>query len=123
MSGRNLLDGLPAEAKARIRRRAQPKWVAPMLATLTDEVFSRQGWSFEPKWDGERCLAFRRGRDLNLFSRNRLRLNAKYPEVIEAIHQQGTTSFIADGEIVTFDGEITQLRKAATAHAGAASVG
>jgi hypothetical protein len=29
------------------------------LATLTDEVFSRQGWLFEPKWDGERCLAFR----------------------------------------------------------------
>src|SRR4030088_3098182 len=85
MSGRNLLDGLLAEAKARIRNRAQPKWVAPMLATLTDEVFSRQGWLFEPKWDGERCLAFRSGRDLNLFSRNRIRLNAKYPEVIEAI--------------------------------------
>ncbi len=44
MSGRNLLDGLPAEAKARIRNQAQPKWVAPMLATLTDEVFSRQEW-------------------------------------------------------------------------------
>ena len=54
MSGRNLLGGLPAEAKARIRNQAQPKWVAPMLATLTDEVFSRQGWLFEPKWDGER---------------------------------------------------------------------
>src|SRR5260370_2756333 len=111
MSGRNLLDGLPGEAKARIRKRAQPKWVAPMLATLTDEVFSRQGWLFEPKWDGERCLAFRRGRDMNLFSRNRIRLNAKYPEVIEAIHKQETTSFIADGEIVAFDGAITSFAK------------
>jgi hypothetical protein len=35
-----------------------------MLATLTDERFSREGWLFEPKWDGERCLAFRRGRNL-----------------------------------------------------------
>jgi ATP-dependent DNA ligase len=111
MSGRNLLDGLPAEAKARIRNRAQPKWVAPMLATLTDEVFSRQGWLFEPKWDGERCLAFRPGRELNLFSRNRIRLNAKYPEVVEAIHQQETTSFIADGEIVAFDGAISSFAK------------
>src|SRR3979490_2605641 len=111
MSGRNLLDGLPAEAKARIRNRAQPKWVAPMLATLTDEVFSRQGWLFEPKWDGERCLAFRRGRDLDLFSRNRIRLNAKYPEVVEAIYQQQATSFIADGEILTFDGDITSFAK------------
>src|SRR5258708_29996898 len=111
MSGRNLLDGLPAEAKARIQNRAQPKWVAPMLATLTDEVFSRKGWLFEPKWDGERCLAFRRGRELNLFSRNRIRLNAKYPEVVEAIHQQETTSFITDGEIVAVDVVITNFAK------------
>jgi ATP-dependent DNA ligase len=109
MSGRNLLDGLPADVKARLRNRAQPKWVAPMLATLTDEVFSRQGWLFEPKWDGERCLAFRCGRDLNLFSRNRIRLNAKYPEVVEAIYQQETTCFMADGEIVTFDDGITSF--------------
>jgi bifunctional non-homologous end joining protein LigD len=111
MSGRILLDGLPADVKARIRNRAQPSWFAPMLATLTDEVFSRQGWLFEPKWDGERCLAFRRGRDLNLVSRNRIQLNEKYPEVVEAICQQETTSFIADGEIVTFDGEITSFAK------------
>jgi bifunctional non-homologous end joining protein LigD len=82
-----------------------------MLATLTDQVFSRQGWLFEPKWDGKRCLAFRRGRDLDLFSRNRIRLNAKYPEVVEAIHHQETSSFIADGEIVTFDGAITSFAK------------
>jgi DNA ligase D-like protein (predicted ligase) len=111
MSGRNLLDGLPADAKARLRKGAQPKWVAPMLATPTDEVFSRQGWLFEPKWDGERCLAFRRGRDLDLFSRNRIRLNAKYPEVVQAIHQQEAASFIADGEIVAFDGVITSFAK------------
>jgi len=111
MSGRNLLDALPPDALARLRKRAQPKWFPPMLATLTDEVFSRPGWLFEPKWDGERCLAFRRGPDLNLFSRNQIRLNGRYPELIEAIHQQETTSFIADGEIVTFDGAITNFAK------------
>jgi DNA ligase D-like protein (predicted ligase) len=111
MSGRNLLDALPPDALARLRKRAQPKWFPPMLATLTDEVFSRPGWLFEPKWDGERCLAFRRGPDLNLFSRNQIRLNGRYPELIEAIHRQETTSFIADGEIVTFDGAITNFAK------------
>jgi bifunctional non-homologous end joining protein LigD len=107
MSGRNPLIRLPAGVRVRLRKRAQPSWVSPMLATLTDQCFSRPGWLFEPKWDGERCLAFRSGRDLNLFSRNRIRLNAKYPEVLEAICRQETTSFIADGEIVSFDGEIT----------------
>src|SRR6202035_3600783 len=102
MQNANLLDRLPSEVTARLRERAQPRWVAPMLATLTDERFSREGWLFEPKWDGERCLAFRRGMDLNLFSRNRIQLNAKYPEVVEAVYQQQAASFIADGEIVTF---------------------
>ena len=41
MTSRNPLHGLPAEVKARLRERAQPRWVAPMLATLTDERFSR----------------------------------------------------------------------------------
>ena len=53
------LNKLPIEVKARLRRALQPDWIAPMLATLTQERFSREGWLFEPKWDGERCLAFR----------------------------------------------------------------
>jgi bifunctional non-homologous end joining protein LigD len=111
MEKRNPLNGLPAEAKARLRKIAQPAWVAPMLATLTEERFSREGWLFEPKWDGERCLAFRRGRDLNLFSRNRKRLNDKYPEIMAAFHRQKADSFIADGEIVTFKNGITSFAK------------
>jgi len=90
---------------------AQPKWVAPMLATLTDERFSREGWLFEPKWDGERCLAFRLGRDLRLFSRNRKLLNEKYPEITAAFQRQEADSFIADGEIVTFKNGVTSFAK------------
>jgi bifunctional non-homologous end joining protein LigD len=84
MTSRNPLHGLPAEVKARLRERAQPRWVAPMLATLTDERFSREGWLFEPKWDGERCLAFHSGGELNLFTRNGIRLNEKYPDLSSA---------------------------------------
>src|SRR4030081_2638387 len=111
MRSRHPLHGLPAEVKARLRERAQPRWVAPMLATLTDERFSREGWLFEPKWDGERCLAFRSGGELNLFTRNRIRLNEKYPELTAAFHRQRTESFIADGEIVTFKDGITSFTK------------
>ena len=72
MADRNPLNRLPAEAKARLRKKSQAEWVVPMLATLTNERFSREGWLFEPKWDGERCLIFRRHRQLTLFSRNRV---------------------------------------------------
>jgi bifunctional non-homologous end joining protein LigD len=106
---RSPLHVLAHGAKARLRRRSQPDWLAPMLATLTDERFSRQGWLFEPKWDGERCLAFRRGRELNLFSRNRILLNARYPEIRGAFLQQETECFIADGEIVTFKNGVSSF--------------
>ena len=107
----NPLNRLPAEIKVRLRKKPQPKWIAPMLATLTDERFSQEGWLFEPKWDGERCLAFRCGGQLSLFSRNRMLLNAKYPEITTAFHQQQARSFIVDGEIVTFRNGITSFAK------------
>src|SRR5262249_35578518 len=103
------LDRLPADVKKRLRKSEQPAWVAPMLATLTDERFSREGWLFEEKYDGERCLVFRRGRELSLYSRNRKRLNEKYPELVEALLHQDATNFIVDGEIVAFKGEITSF--------------
>jgi bifunctional non-homologous end joining protein LigD len=82
-----------------------------MLATLTDERFSREGWLFEPKWDGVRCLVFRRGRDLRLFSRNRIRLDERYPEIMAVLHQQQTDCFIADGEIVAFKDGISSFAR------------
>src|ERR1700724_1589771 len=122
MSGRNLLDALPPDALARLRKRTQPKWVAPMLATLTDEVFSRPGWFFEPKWDGERCLAFRRGRSETLFAES----NSAKREI-----SGGGRSDSSAGNHFVHRGRRDchvrrrdhQLRKTASAHAGGASVG
>jgi bifunctional non-homologous end joining protein LigD len=105
------LKRLPAEARARLQKKPQPEWVAPMLATLTNQRFSREGWLFEPKWDGERCIVLRRPRELKLFSRNRMLLNARYPEITEVFQKQDADSFIADGEIVTFKNGITSFAK------------
>ena len=55
------LDLLSDEARARLRAQEHPRWVEPMLATLTDERFSDPGWIYERKLDGVRCLAFRHG--------------------------------------------------------------
>ena len=61
---------------------------------------------------GRRALpAFRRGGDLRLFSRNRILLNDKYPEITTALDRQEAASFITDGEIVTFKNGITSFAK------------
>jgi DNA ligase D-like protein (predicted ligase) len=90
---------------------AEPRWIEPMLATLTHEPFSREGWIFEPKFDGERCLAFRNGGGVHLYSRNRKLLDETYPELIGPLRNEPAESFVVDGEVVTFEGELTSFRR------------
>ena len=111
MPGRTFFDDMPADARARLRKRTQPSWFPPMLATLVHQAFSREGWLFEQKLDGERCLVFRNGEQLNLFSRNHQLLNLRYPELVEAFQVQKEESFIVDGEIVAFKGGLTSFAK------------
>jgi len=89
----------------------QPEWVPPMLATLTQEPFTRTGWVFERKLDGERVVAYRRGRTVRLLSRNRKEIGAAYPELVDALAAQDADDFIVDGEVVAFDGATTSFEK------------
>jgi len=92
-----------------VRKRAQPQWFGPMLATLVDKPFSRDGWIFEPKLDGERCLTFCKANNPRLLSRNRKLLNQSYPELVEPLARQPILSYIIDGEIVAFKGDVTSF--------------
>jgi bifunctional non-homologous end joining protein LigD len=74
-----------------------PDWLEPMAATLTQERFSGGDWLFERKFDGIRLLAYKRGKDVQLYSRNRLPQNV--PPVAAAIAQLPVTEAILDGEI------------------------
>jgi DNA ligase D-like protein (predicted ligase) len=111
VSEQSVLDSLPPDARAKLRKAKQPGWFAPMLATLTEERFSRKGWLFEPKLDGIRCLAFRDGRSVDLYSRNQKLLNSKYPELVEAFGDQKAASFIVDGEIAALEDGISSFAK------------
>ena len=104
-------ESLPPEARACLHRRPQPDWIDPMLATLTHRRFSDPNWLFELKFDGERCLAFRNGGSVRLFSRNRKPLNNTYPEIADALGGQALDSFVVDGEIVAFDGEVPSFSR------------
>ena len=101
--------GLPEQEKARLAPAGFPKWVDPMLATLTRRAFSDPGWIFERKLDGIRCLAFRQSDTVRLLSRNRLDLTSTYPEVTDAVAAQADDQFVIDGEVVAFEGARTSF--------------
>jgi len=73
-----------------------PDWFVPMAATLTQERFTGPEWIFERKLDGIRMLAFKNGKDVKLYSRNRLPQH--YPSVAEAIAGLPVHDVILDGE-------------------------
>ena len=75
-----------------------PDWLEPMAATLTRERFTGPDWVFEHKLDGIRLLAFKRGSEVRLFSRNRLPLNESYPSFVKAIAELPVHDVILDGE-------------------------
>jgi bifunctional non-homologous end joining protein LigD len=79
-----------------------PEGVRPMLATLVDEPFDKEDWSFEVKWDGYRALAEVKRREVRLFSRSGRPLNAKFPDVAAALTAVPTNALF-DGEIVALD--------------------
>ena len=80
-------------------------WLNPMLATLTDRRFSDENWIFERKLDGVRAMSIRDGWRPQLWSRNQRRIDDMFPDLIEALTSLGGPRFIADGEIVAFDGK------------------
>lgn len=86
-------------------------WRDPMLATLTDQPFSHENWVFERKLDGIRAICSRSGGRPRLWSRNHRTLDESYPEIVEALEAHGAPDFIADGEIVAFDGSRTSFAK------------
>jgi ATP-dependent DNA ligase len=84
---------------------AIPLETLPMEARLTDEIPSGEGWQFEPKWDGFRCLAFRDGDTVELMSKSGKPLARYFPEIVEALAALAERRFVLDGELVLPEGE------------------
>lgn len=109
MAGKDALDVLDAEVRSRLPA-SRPGWQAPMLATLTEHYFSDPDWLYERKLDGMRALAVR-DEQPHLWSRNQKSLDASYPELVDALAANGPDRFVADGEIVAFEGNQTSFAK------------
>jgi ATP-dependent DNA ligase len=100
----DVLEGaLPAEALAgefpEIDLPLRPPY-PPMEADSEDELPKGEGWLYEPKWDGFRCLAFRKGKTVLLQSKAGQPLGRYFPELVAALGTLPLRTFVLDGEIV-----------------------
>ena len=71
-----------------------------MLAKATDAVPPGDGWQFEPKWDGFRCIVYRDGAEIELGSRNERPLTRYFPELAASLLRELPPRCVVDGEIV-----------------------
>ncbi len=72
----------------------------PMEARLVDAVPDGGAWLYEPKWDGFRCLAFRRDDAVLLQSKHGQPLTRYFPELVAALRALAPRRFVLDGEIL-----------------------
>jgi ATP-dependent DNA ligase len=72
----------------------------PMLATAVPELPVAEGMTYEPKWDGFRCIIFRDGDEVELASRGGKTLTRYFPEVVEQARAQLPRRSAVDGELV-----------------------
>jgi len=78
--------------------------IEPMLAAAADEPFDSPEFTYEPKWDGVRTIAFVDGGEVRLQTRNLLDCTKQYPEATQAAEAlTGAYHAILDGEIVALD--------------------
>jgi ATP dependent DNA ligase domain len=98
-----------AEAKTTkdqtIQKRAEPAFIEPMQCKPVSALPSGEKWTFEIKFDGYRCIAVKRGKEVTLFSRNQKVLNKRFPKVVEALASPDEGDFVLDWELVAIDSQ------------------
>lgn len=81
-------------------------FVAPMEARLVAELPADEGWQFEPKWDGFRCIAIKDGTSVELWAKSGKPLGRYFPEVVAMMGDLPGERLMLDGElIVSVDGQ------------------
>jgi ATP-dependent DNA ligase len=84
----------------------QLAFLAPMEAKLIAELPSDEGWQFEPKWDGFRCIAIKDGDTVELWGKSGKPLGRYFPEVTAMVQGLPFARLSLDGElIIAIDGK------------------
>ena len=74
--------------------------IAPMEALLVEQLPAEDGWQFEPKWDGFRCIAVRHGATVELWSKSGKPLGRYFPEIEALVAGLKTKDVQLDGELL-----------------------
>jgi ATP-dependent DNA ligase len=92
-----------------------------MEARSVDALPAGQGWQYEPKWDGFRCVLTRDDHVVALYSKSGQDLGRYFPEVVAAALTLREKCFVLDGEIVvpvdgkfSFDDLLQRIHPAAS---------
>jgi bifunctional non-homologous end joining protein LigD len=99
---------VPRSRSAVPRSRSAFPAITPMMASIGTEIPSGDKWTFEPKYDGVRVLAFASGSGVRLVTRNGKDKSHQFPEVtagVRALAARRKRPFVLDGEIVAFEGD------------------
>jgi bifunctional non-homologous end joining protein LigD len=86
----------------------------PMYASIGSEI-PGEGWTFEPKYDGVRVLAFATPTAVKLVTRNGKDKAKQFPEIVDALKtlsRRARRPMVLDGEIVALiDGEPARFQE------------
>lgn len=81
---------------------------APMEANSADQLSADDGWQFEPKWDGFRCLAKKQNGKVQLLAKSGKPLGRYFPDIVELLEALSIDEFVLDGELtIPLDGRLT----------------
>jgi bifunctional non-homologous end joining protein LigD len=126
-SGRSVSAARPAKQVSATARKATSRAAAPvaqsrisaaalepMYCSIGTEV-PGEGWTFEPKYDGVRVLAYATATDVKLMTRNGRDKAKQFPEIVTALKKlaaQTRRSLVLDGEIVALiDGDPARFQE------------
>jgi bifunctional non-homologous end joining protein LigD len=82
---------------------AKARFIEPMKARLVDDPPTSGDWMYELKFDGFRAIAVKNNKMASLISRNQKTLDARFPEIVDAVEKLPVPECVIDGEIVALD--------------------
>ena len=71
-----------------------------MEALLVGRLPEGKEWRYEPKWDGFRCLAYKRGKAVALRAKSGKPLERYFPDIVRVLEKLPAKNVVLDGELL-----------------------